>query len=171
MRRLLILAAFALAFAAPPAARAQGEQTYTSGGADYAFDFPNATWRAVPRADGDTTRAEFVYGDRSDALLRVRKEIVGENTAPRDLAERDRDNKLRFQRGYVEGKLEPFAGRFKGVASGYEFTGAGKPMVGVVYYLQADPRTIYVLHFTGSKESLLRLRAQTDAIARSFRTK
>jgi hypothetical protein len=166
-----MLAAFALAFAAPTAVRAQGEQTYTAGDAEYAFDLPNATWHAVPRAGGDNTRAEFVYGDRSDALLRVRKEIVDENTSPSDLAQRDRDNKLRFQRAYVEGKLDQFAGRLRGVASNYEYTGAGKPMVGVVYYLQADPRTIYVLHFTGSKDSLLRLRAQTDSIARSFRIK
>ncbi len=166
-----MLAAFALAFAASPALRAQEQQTYTTNDVEYAFDLPNATWRAVPRADGDTTRAEFVYGDRSDALLRVRKEIVEAGTATADLAQRDRDNKLRFQRGYVEGKLDQFAGRLKGVASNYEFTGAGKPMVGVVYYLQADPRTIYVLHFTGAKDSLLRLRTQTDAIARSFRIK
>lgn len=165
-----MLASLALAFAAPSVVRAQ-EQTYTAKDVEYAFELPNPTWRAVPRADGDNTRAEFVYGDRSDALLRVRKEVVEASTTPSDLAGRDRDNKLRFQRGYVEGKLEPFAGRFKGVASNYEFTGAGKPMVGVVYYLQADPRTIYVLHFTGAKDSLLRLRSQTDAIARSFRIK
>jgi hypothetical protein len=170
MRRLLTLAALALAFVAP-SARAQEAQTYTTSGLEYAIDLPNATWRAVPRADGDTTRAEFIYGDRSDALLRVRKEIVEENTSPTDLAQRDHDNKLRFQHGYVEGKQEAFPGRLKGIASSYEFTGGGKPMVGIVYYLQADPRTIYVLHFTGAKDSLLRLRAQTDAIARSFRLK
>lgn len=170
MRRLLTLAALALAFVAP-AARAQEAQTYTTSGLEYSIDLPNATWRAVPRADGDTTRAEFIYGDRSDALLRVRKEIVEENTSPADLAQRDHDNKLRFQHGYVEGKQDAFLGRLKGVASAYEFTGGGKPMVGIVYYLQADPRTIYVLHFTGAKDSLLRLRAQTDAIARSFRLK
>jgi hypothetical protein len=170
MRRLLTLAVLAFAFVAP-AARAQGEQTYTTNDLEYSIDLPNATWRAVPRADGDRTRVEFVYGDRSDALLRVRKEVVEENTSPTELAQRDHDNKLRFQHGYVEGKQDPFPGRLKGVASSYEFTGAGKPMVGVVYYLQADPRTIYVLHFTGAKDTLLRLRAQTDAIARSFRLK
>lgn len=172
MKCLLALAAFALVFAAHgQPARAQGAQVYTTDALEYSIEFPNATWRAVPRADGDRTRAEFVYGDRSDALLRVRKEIVEENTTPSELAARDNDNKLRFQRGYVEGKQDLFPGRLKGVASSYEFTGAGKPMVGVVYYLQADPRTIYVLHFTGAKDTLLRLRAQTDQIARSFKLK
>ncbi|MFL6228194.1 MAG: hypothetical protein ACJ741_05405, partial [Pyrinomonadaceae bacterium] len=145
MRRLITLAALALVFAAPNA-RAQGGQTYTTDNLDYALDLPNATWRAVPRADSMHEHVEFIYGDRADGLLRVRKEVVDEGTPPSDIARRDRDNKLRFQSGYVEGKQDPFPGRLKGIASSYEFTGGGKPMVGVIYYLQADPRTIYVLH-------------------------
>jgi hypothetical protein len=170
MRRLIILAALALVFAAP-AARAQGAQTYTNEKIDYALDLPNATWRAVPRADSMHEHVDFIYGDRSDGLLRVRKEVVEDATTPSDLARRDQDNKLRFLNGYVEGKQDNFPGRLKGIASSYEYTGGGKPMVGVIYYLQADPRTIYVLHFTGAKETLLRLRSQTDAIARSFKVK
>jgi hypothetical protein len=170
MRRLLIFATLALAFAVP-AVRAQEAQTYTNNDLEYALDLPNATWRAIPRADSAHEHVEFIYGDRSDGLLRIRKEIVEDGTSPSDLARRDQDNKLRFQRGYVEGKQDNFPGRLKGVASSYEFTGGGKPMVGIIYYLQADPRTIYVLHFTGSKDTLLRLRSQTDAIARSFRIK
>ena len=170
MRRLITLAALALAFAAP-ALRAQDVQSYTNDKLEYALDLPNATWRAVPRADSVHEHVEFIYNDRSDGHLRIRKEIVEDGTTPADLARRDHDNKLRFQRGYVEGREDNFPGRLKGVASSYEFTGAGKPMVGVIYYLQADPRTIYVLHFTGSKDTLLRLRSQTDSIARSFRIK
>jgi hypothetical protein len=170
MRRLITLAALALVFAAP-AARAQGGQTYTNEKIDYALDLPNATWRAVPRADSVHEHVDFIYGDRSDGLLRVRKEVVEEATTPSDLARRDQDNKLRFLSGYVEGKQDNFPGRLKGIASSYEYTGGGKPMVGVIYYLQADPRTIYVLHFTGAKDTLLRLRSQTDAIARSFKVK
>lgn len=170
MRRLLTLAALALAFAAT-GARAQDAQTYTTDKLDYAVDLPNATWRAVRRADTAHERVEFIYNDRADALLRVRKEVVDDGATPSALAARDRDTKLRFQRGYVEGRESNFPGRLKGVASSYEFTGGGKPMVGVIYYLQADPRTIYVLHFTGSKDTLLRLRSQTDSMARSFRVK
>jgi hypothetical protein len=170
MRRLLTVAIFALAFAVP-ALRAQEAQTYTTSDLEYALDLPNATWRALPRADSAHEHIDFVYGDRSDGLLRVRKEVVEEGTSPADLARRDQDNKLRFQHGYVEGKQDNFSGHLKGVAASYEFTGGGKPLVGVIYYLQSDPRTIYVLHFTGSKDTLLRLRSQTDAIARSFRIK
>ena len=42
-------------------------------------------------------------------------------------------------------------------------------MAGRVYYLQADNRTVYTLHFTGARDKLLRIRNQTDAISRSFR--
>ncbi|HEX8160798.1 MAG TPA: hypothetical protein VF538_02795 [Pyrinomonadaceae bacterium] len=172
MRRLLTTAALALALcAASQAARAQDVQTYTTDRIEYALDLPNATWRAVPRADSAHEHVDFVYGDRADGLLRIRKELVEDGVRLEDLARRDQDNKLRFQRGYIEGKQDNFPGRLKGLASSYEFTGGGKPMVGVIYYLQADPRTVYVLHFTGAKDKLLRARAQTDAIARSFRVK
>ena len=172
MRRLLTVAALALAFSvAPTALSAQEAQTYTTNDLEYVIELPSATWRAVPQADSLHEHMEFVYGDRSDGLLRVRKVVVDEGTAPADLAKRDQDNKLRFQHGYVEGRQDNFPGRLKGIASSYEYTGAGKPMVGVIYYLQADPHTIYVLHFTGAKDTLLRIRAQTDAIARSFRLK
>ena len=172
MRRLLTVAALALAvLVAPTMLRAQEAQVYTTNDLEYAVELPNATWRAVPQADSLHEHTEFVYGDRGDGLLRVRKVVVDDTTSPADLARRDQDNKLRFQHGYAEGRTDNFSGRLKGVAASYEFTGAGKPMVGVIYYLQADPHTIYVLHFTGAKDTLLRIRAQTDAIARSFKIK
>jgi hypothetical protein len=172
MRRLLTIAALALAFvAASSAARAQETRTYTTDKIEYALDLPNATWRAVPRADSMHEHVDFIYGDRGDGLLRIRKELVDDGAKLEDLARRDQDNKLRFQHGYVEGRQDNFPGRLKGIASSYEFTGGGKPMVGVIYYLQADPRTVYVLHFTGAKDTLLRVRSQTDSIARSFRVK
>ena len=58
-----------------------------------------------------------------------------------------------------------------GTAFNYEYTSAGKPMTGRIYYLQADNRTIYVLRFTGLRDRLGRIRNQMDIIARSFRLK
>ena len=113
----------------------------------------------------------LVYGDRSDGYLRIRKEVVDEGTTASDLSRRDHELKLRFLAGYVEGKEENFPGRLKGVTSSYEFTAAGKSMLGRIYYLQADARTIYVLHFTGARDKLRLIRNQTDAMARSFQLK
>ena len=47
----------------------------------------------------------------------------------------------------------------------------GKPMMGRIYYLQADNRTVYALRFSGLRDKLMRIRNQTDLIARSFRVK
>ena len=167
MRRLLTIAACALALAAAAAA----QELYTSDEFGFELELPSQTWRALPHGDGSHRHAEFIYGDRSDGLLRVRKELVGESDSLNDLADRDRDNKLRFLPGLVMGRREEFPGRLSGVSVPYEYTQAGKPWAARIYYLRADPRTVYVLHFTGRRDTLLRLRSQTDAIARSFRVK
>lgn len=148
---------------------AAGQTTsYSSEASDYTFELPSPTWRETGRQNG---AQEFVYGDRLDGYLRVRKEVVDSGTTANDVAFRDKDQNLRFRPGYVNGKQEPFAGKFSGAVVSYEFTSAGKPMVGRVYYLQADPRTIYTLHFTGMRDKLTRIRNQTDIIARTFRRK
>lgn len=172
MRRLVLSAVGVLALLAlgPAGALAQGE-AYTNEQLDYLIELPNATWRALPRTDSLHHHVEFIYGDRGDGLLRVRKEVVEAGVKAADLARRDQDQKFRYQAGYVEGREENFAGRLSGITTSYEFTGGGKPMLARLYYLQADPRTVYVLHFTGARDKLLRIRAQTDAMARSFRLK
>src|SRR4029079_13314354 len=95
---------------------------------------------------------------------KIRKEVVDEGTTASDLAKRDREQKLRFIPGYVEGKEERFAGRLNGVTLSHESTRVGKPMAGRTYYLQADNRTIYALRFTALRDKLARIRNQTDLI-------
>ena len=91
--------------------------------------------------------------------------------AKTELARRDQDQKLQFLPGFVAGKEEKFAGRLNGVTTSYEFIKTGKPMLGRIYYLQVDNRTIYALRFSGLRDKLTRIRNQTDLIARSFRIK
>ena len=171
MRRLIILIACALVFAAPALAQDEGGQKYINERLEYTLELPHAKWRALTRPDSAHNHTEFIYGDRSDGLLRIRKEVVDAGTTPADLSRRDHDLKLRFQPGYVEGKEERFTGRINGVTSSYEYTGGGKAMLGRIYYLQADNRTVYVLHFTGARNILSLLRNQTDLMARSFQLK
>jgi hypothetical protein len=169
MRRLIPLAALCLL--APCAGAAAQTQVFEDARAPYTLELPSPTWRAITRPDSAHEHTEFVYGDRSDGYLRIRKEVVDEGTTPSELSRRDHELKLRFIAGYVEGKEENFPGRLKGVTSSYEFTAAGKPQLGRIYYLQADPRTIYVLHFTGARDKLMRIRNQTDTMARTFQLK
>ena len=147
------------------------QQQYTSDKVDYSFDLPSATWRVIAEPDAAHEHTEFVYGDRLEGYLQIRKEVVDAATKPSDVARRDLDQKLRFLPGFVEGKQDPFNGRLDGVTVSYEFIKNAKPMVGRVYYLQADNRTIYALRFSGLRDKLSRIRNQTDLIARSFKVK
>ncbi|HSE26175.1 MAG TPA: hypothetical protein VLB68_31185 [Pyrinomonadaceae bacterium] len=147
------------------------QDVYTHDKVDYSFELPSPTWRAISEPDAAHEHPEFVYGDRLDGYLTVRKEVVEAGTTATELARRDQDQKLRFLPGFIEGKQETFNGRLDGVTISYEFTRTGKPMLGRTYYLQADNRTIYALRFTGLRDKLSRIRNQTDLIARTFKLK
>ena len=150
---------------------AEAQQLYSNDKVEYSFELPSATWRSILEPDAAHQHPEFVFGDRLDGYLTVRKEVVEAGTTPSQLAQRDLDQKLRFLPGFLEGKEDPFNGRLDGVTVSYEYTHTGKVMLGRIYYLQADNRTIYALRFTGLKDKLTRIRNQTDMIARTFKLK
>ena len=173
---ILILAIFFLAALGSPApdlrVHAQ-EHSYTSAKVGYIVDFPGPVWRLVDEPDDLHQHAEFIYGDRNDGYLRIRREALDEGLTVREYAVRDQEQRVRlFLPGYVDGKMQdPFVGRLRGVTISYEYTQAGKPMAGRTYYLQADSRTVYALRFTGMRDKLSRIQNQTDGIARSLRLK
>jgi hypothetical protein len=168
MRRLNLLLALVFALTCSAAVFGQG-QTFENEKLEYSIELPSTAWRVVSAPDGTNQNVEFVNGDRSDGFLRIRKETVDAGSTAADLLRLDRDQRLRYQPGFVEGKQESFAGRLNGVTFSYEYTNGGKPMAGRIYYLQGDSRTIYTLRFTGAKDKLGRIRSQTDIIARSLK--
>jgi len=168
MRRILVLTLTVIGMMAPVAL---AQQTYSNEKVEYTFELPSATWRAIIEPDAGREHPEFVYGDRLDGYLTIRKEVVDAGTTAAELARRDQDLKLRFLPGFIEGKQEAFNGRVDGVTMSYEFVRTGKPMLGRTYYLQTDNRTIYALRFTGLRDKLGRIRNQTDLIARTFKLK
>jgi hypothetical protein len=174
VRSTLKISAFMMAFvlgsAAAGVAVAQ-QHTYSSSKVGYSVEFPSVTWRLMSEPDDTHQHAEWIYGDRLDGYLRIRKEAIEADLTVKEFAHRDQDQKTRFLPGYVDGKEERFDGRLTGVTIAYEFTQSGKPMAGRTYYLQADSRTVYALRFTGQRDKLARIRNQTDAIARSFKLK
>ena len=148
------------------------EHTYTSPKVDYIIELPSATWRLIDEPDEVHQHTEFLYGDRNDGYLRIRKEALEQGLTVKEFAHRDQDLKTRFLPGYVDGKEEPFTGgRLSGLTLSYEFTERGKPMAGRTYYLQGDSATVYVLRFTGLRDKLLHIRNQTDFISRSLKLK
>ena len=166
-----LIAFFVLILIAGGCSVAAAQQAYTSDQVDYTLELPSSVWRAISEPDAVHEHAEFVNGDRLDGYLQIRKEVVDADTTASNLARRDLDQKLRFLPGFVEGKEDPFKGRLNGVTVSYEFIKSGKPMMGRIYYLQADNRTVYALRFTGLRDKLARIRNQTDMIARSFQLK
>lgn len=170
MRRLTVFLALAFAFTFASAV-ATAQVTFTSDNAGYTLELPSEKWRVTQEPDSLHEHAEFIYGDRNDGYLKIRKEVVEAGTTPSTISQRDQEQKLQFQTGYIEGKEEKFAGRLSGVTFSYEYTAGGKAMAGRIYYLQADNRTIYALRFTGLRDRLPLIRNQTDSIARSFRLK
>ena len=144
---------------------------FTSEAVEYTFELPSPVWRIISEPDGINQHAEFIFGDRNDGFLQIHKEVVESGVSPTDLARRDQDQRLRFRPGFIEGKQERFAARFPSVALSYEYTSGGKPMSGVIYYLQTDSHTIYALRFSGLRDKLRVIRNQTDEMARTFRLK
>ena len=168
MRRILALALVLIGLMVPAAL---AQQLYSHDNVEYTFELPSPTWKSILEPDAAHEHPEFVYGDRLDGYLTIRKEVVDPGTTAAEVARRDQDLKLRFLPGFVEGKQESFNGRLDGVTMSYEFVRTGKPMLGRSYYLQVDNRTIYALRFTGLKDKLARIRNQTDLIARTFKIK
>lgn len=150
---------------------AVAQESFSNDNVPYSLELPSPTWRAISEPDAVHEHLEFVYGDRLEGFLQIRKEMIDSGMTAADVARRDRDQKFRFFPGFVEGKEEKFAGRLNGVIATYEYVKTGKTMMGRVYYLQADSRTVYALRFTGLRDKLARIRNQTDLIARSFKLK
>jgi hypothetical protein len=128
-------------------------------------------WKPTSATFSEHQHTEFINGDRLEGYLQIRKESIDPDTTLPDQARHDQEQKLRYLPGYVIGKQEKFTGRYPGWTSTYEYTATGKAMMGRIYYLQAENRTIYALRFTGLRDKLMRIRNQTDLIARSFRLK
>lgn len=115
-------------------------------------------------------RVEYIYNDRADALLKIKKVAVQAGETPGIVAERDLEKTLRFLPNYVRGKSEAFTGGNQaGVFAQFDFTRSGKPMLGRNYYVKGDGTTVWVLQFTGARKTLGPMRNMTDQIARAFK--
>ncbi len=168
MRRFLMLLVLCVFCGMTGVAAQTQEAVFRSNKVDYTFQLPSEIWKMVQEPDDLQKQAEFIYGDRMDGYLRIRKETVETNTPLAEMLRKEQDNKLSFLNGYVAGKQEAFNGKLAGLTFPYEYTQSGKKMAGRIYYLQADNLTFYVLRFTGLYNKLGLIRNQTDSMARTF---
>jgi len=131
-------------------------------------------WRTEYTVENDGRRVlEIIYRDRSQSLLRVRRESIppGCDDEPhRCLAEREAEDALQFRPDFQLKKRERFSTAIaRGTLLTFTFRRVGKPMTGRYYYLQTDDQTVWVLRFEGESRFHDTLRYLTDRLAYSFR--
>ncbi len=164
LRKIFFSAVLGLFFAA--AAFAQSEK-FSDTNVDYTFTLPEAGWKQIAKPSATSPNVEYVYGDRMNGYLEIRKIAVKAGDLMADTIKNEED-RLQFLPGYVAGKEESFDGTFDGKIFNYEFVRSGRNMSGRFYFLKIDDKTVYVLRFTGERDKLKSIRNQTDSIARTF---
>jgi hypothetical protein len=137
---------------------------------EYSFELPDARWKMTAKPSATSPNVEYVYGDRTDGHLEVRKMVVAKDALMTDVI-RGEDQKLQFRVGYVAGKEENFNGFLRGNVFNFEYVATGRNMSGRFYFLRANDTTVYVLRFAGERDKLKSIRNQTDSIARTFQIK
>ena len=137
---------------------------------DYSFDIPDERWKLTVKPSATSPNVEYVFIDRTDGHLEVRKLAVQKDALMSDII-RTEELRLQFQPGYVAGKEENFRGKLTGTVFNYEFIRSGRPMAGRLYFLRVNDTTIYVLRFTAFRDKLRAIRNQTDSIGRTFGVK
>jgi hypothetical protein len=145
-------------------------QSFSDANAGYRFDLPETGWKMTTKPSALSPNVEYVFNDRRDGHLEVRRLNLNVGDTLMDLI-RDEEGKLHFLKGYVAGKEEPFAGKMRGTVFNYEYVASARNMSGRFYFLKADDGSVYVLRFTGERDKLRAIRNQTDLIARTFELK
>lgn len=146
------------------------EMAFTDATVEYSFTVPDAKWKMTVKPSATSPNVEYVYVDRSDGHLEVRKLTVPKDSIFSDILS-DEEKRLQFRQGFVPGREENFAGKLRGAVYNFEYVARGKNMSGRFYFLKANDTTVYLLRFTGDKEILRSIRNQTDLIARTFSVK
>src|SRR5829696_5750665 len=111
-RRFSILSSIIIGLFAVASTFAQG-QSFTDVNVDYGFELPEGKWKMTVKPSAASPNVEYVYGDRNDGHLEVRRLKVTKDALITDIV-RDEEQKLQFLPGYVAGPDEKFAGRLRG---------------------------------------------------------
>jgi hypothetical protein len=169
--RLLLPAILIFTFSAT----VNAQEVFEEPGGEYTVSLP-AGWIAVVNEDALGRKdVNIVFRIRENGALKVRRvDGVDANQELIEYVKNDEQTVLEFLPGYDQLSLEKFAlpGGKTGALLSYDYKNhVGQPFTGRNYYLRSGEKSIYILRFTGRKNTLSPLRNQTDAIARSFKTK
>jgi hypothetical protein len=146
---------------------AQASQEFTDPAGKYKITLIG-DWKAVSYNDAvGRAKLEFVYGDRSEGLLKITKEkLNGVNLAGK-VREEEENNKM-YRAGFERASTEQFdAGTLDGRRLAFYTADGGRKSASAFYFLQ-DGDYVWVLRFTGRRGVLDTIRNVTDRMARGF---
>jgi hypothetical protein len=169
--RLFLLSVLIFTFSAT----AKAQEVFDDPDGQYTVTLP-AGWIAVVNQDSLGRKdVNIVYRIRENGALKMRRiDEVDANLDVMEFAKQDENSVLQFLPGYDRLGIEKFAlpGGRTGTLISYDYKNStGQPFTGRNYYLRVGEKSMYILRFTGRKNTLSPLRNQTDAMARSFKAK
>ncbi len=147
-----------------------GQTKFSDPNVEYEFVLPEKEWKMTVTPSEYSPNVEYVYRDKREGHLEIRKLTVDPEDLFSDVI-RDEEQKLQFKPGYVAGKEENFRGAMTGKVFNFEYVRSGRNYSGRFYFLRENLTTIFVVRFTGLKDTLRTIRNQTDYIARTFKKK
>jgi hypothetical protein len=156
-------------------ATAKAQEVFDDPDGEYTVTLP-AGWIAIVNQDSLGRRdVNIVFRIRENGALKVKRiDDVDANLDVMEFAKQDENSVVQFLPGYDRLGIERFVlpGGKTGTLLSYDYkNSAGQPFTGRNYYLRSGEKSMYILRFTGRKNTLSPLRNQTDAIARSFKAK
>lgn len=131
-------------------------------------------WVPITNADpsGKQQLDLIVFRVRENGALKIRRVTVDKSVDTTDFAKKDENERLRFLLKYDPVTVEKFSANGPAMLVSYNFNNAaGQKMTGLNYYVRANETTVFILNFTGGKNTLGVIRNQTDFIARSLKGK
>src|SRR5215467_6530120 len=96
-KRLHILLAFGLCLLFTGVISAQN--SFVDPSVEYTFELPDARWKMTSKPSATSPNVEYVFGDRIDGQLEVRKMSVAKDAMLTDVI-RGEEQKLQFRPGY-----------------------------------------------------------------------
>jgi hypothetical protein len=138
----------------------------------YSLRLP-VNWEARRVKDGVAQEHVVIFsGPAQDIKLEVRHFPAAEVKTAYALATLEEAQYVRFQTGYVKGKLVSLPElkiNAEVALLEYNFVQEGKPMLGRNYYLRLNQNQFYLLRFNGAAKALQALDSQVRKIVTSFR--
>ena len=123
--KMILSLVFLIALAAVPAL-AQGN-SFSDPIVEYSFQLPDPVWKMTVKPSATSPNVEYVYGDRADGHLQIRKITVARDSIMSDIISAE-EKGLQWRQGFVAGKEENFAGKFRGTVFNFEYVAGGKNM-------------------------------------------